>query len=363
MLKTLLVKNFRNLAIPEVKFTGGSTIIIGSNGQGKTNLLEAMHCLSYGRSFRGSKKETINWYEREARVLGLTDRESIEIIFRREDESRILINNKQKRFSQLIGKFVSVLFHPEDMLILTGGPSLRRAWLDKLISTINKNYLFALVRYQKALLQKNKVLKNLDSLRDQLEIWNNHLSKHGSYLWKVRSETIEIANKILKVQSGRLAGKTIFLKYETPLAKIKDAARQKTYQRMLDAQLPSERRFQVTIFGPHRDDFKIFAEEIAGRQLLQKDLSRFGSRGEQRQALVLLKLTEGKIFGEFFKEPPSILLDDVASELDHKNKKLLFDHLFARQVFITTTDLRALPADVVKKAKILKIAGGGLEKN
>src|SRR4030042_5203387 len=141
MLKSLIIRNFRNLSVPKVQLSPGYAIIGGENGQGKTNLLEAIYLLAYGKPLRGSKDEAINWNEDESVVVGETESSKIQIIFRRGRETQVFINNKLKALSNLFGKFLAVVFYPQEIELLTGPPALRRNFLDRLISTSNKDYL------------------------------------------------------------------------------------------------------------------------------------------------------------------------------------------------------------------------------
>ena len=358
MLKEVSVRNFRNLNIRKLEFYSGFTILVGGNGQGKTNVLEALYCLSYGKSFRGLGTQAINWQENEARVFGRTDNESIEIFISRDQENKILINGKTKAIPALLGRFVSVIFHPQEIELIFGPPILRRSWLDRTIATVDKTYLHALLNYQKALQHKNKLLKTGAGQDAEIEAWNKSLSAHGTKIWQVRKGTVDAINQQLKGVATQLAGRQIFLEYKNPLVGKDTAAAESSYLKTLASQRELERRFLVTLFGPHRDDFKVVAEEKSEKNILQKELANFGSRAEQRQAAILLKLTEARLFAKFFGKAPTLLLDDIASELDSRNRGLLLEHLFGGQYIITTTALDSLPAAVRDKARILVIRNG-----
>ena len=133
---------------------------------------------------------------------------------------------------------------------------------------------------------------------------------------------------------------------------------ERAYLKTLLSQQELERRFRVTLFGPHRDDFKISAEEESGKTIIQKDLANFGSRAEQRQAAILLKFAESRLFAKFFGQAPTLLLDDITSELDSKNRELLLEHLTNGQYIITTTSLDSLPENIRSKARVLAVKNG-----
>lgn len=358
MLKTLKVKNFRNLGISQLEFRPGFTILIGENGQGKTNILEAIYFLSYGKSFRGAVATAINWHENEARILGKADNVDIEIIVRRDQENKFLINSKPKNLSALLGRFTSVAFHPQEIELVFGPPALRRAWLDRLIATTDKNYLYELINYQKALRNRNKLLKTGGFQTTEMEVWDQSLAAHGTKIWQTRERTVSVLVQLLKGLARPLVGKLVVLVYKNPILGKEGPAAESLYLKILASQRDVERRFQVTLFGPHRDDFKIIAEEERGPNIVQKDLAVFGSRAEQRQAAALLKLSEAKLFARVFGKAPTILLDDIASELDSKNRELLLGHLSASQIIITTTSLDPLPAVVRNKARVLVVKDG-----
>jgi len=357
-LKVLAIKNFRNLSIPETSLPAGPTIIVGGNGQGKTNMLEAIHFLSYGRPFKGTKDQVINWGETESLLRGTTDNESITINIKKDQKTKVLINGKTKKSIDLLGRFVSVAFYPEEISIITGQPSLRRSWLDKLISTIDKEYLRALVRYQRSLKNRNRLLKTGGYHPESLEVWDRNLAKFGTKIWFLREGAVHSFNQIFRKKSVGLTGKPFTLQYKNPINKLSPKEAEEYFLRELKLRKDIESRLLVSVFGPHRDDINLLIEEQAGKKILEKNVSTFGSRGEQRQATILLKLAEADFFTQHYQKHPTILLDDVSSELDKKNQRLLFSNLLARQVIITTTDEEPIEKNFKTKPNILRIVEG-----
>ena len=140
MIRALLIKNFRNLEVANLKLEPGTTVIVGENGQGKTNFLEAINTLSYGKSFRARKQEAINWQNDKGAVVGTTDKDRLEVIFNRNATTQIKVNGRNTRVADFLGRFVSVVFHPEEINLVSGAPDRRRAWLDRLIATTDKNW-------------------------------------------------------------------------------------------------------------------------------------------------------------------------------------------------------------------------------
>ena len=359
MIRQLTVKNLRNLNIQEKIIQPGYNIIVGDNGQGKTNFLESLYILAYGKSFRDEKSKIINWEENEARVAGKTDRDTLEIVIRRDRDNAVLINSKAKTASALLGRFVCVVFHPKEIDIVSGPPSLRRAWLDRLIATIDKKYLHDLIEYNRSMQNRNKLLKG-PSEDSQIEVWDKNLAALGTRVWSKRRETLDKVNQILRKESVKLTQKEVFLDYENPLTRVEEKVKEKRYLGELLSRRTTDRKLFVTTFGPHRDDFKIIFEQKQGQNILQKEISYYGSRAEQRQSVLLLKIAEARVFSEYFEEAPTILLDDVASELDEKNRELLTS-LHAKQVFITTTTIELLPKKILAKAKIFRMVNGELQ--
>src|SRR4030066_645833 len=217
MLKSIAVEKFRNLNKVKLSFSRNVNIIIGDNGQGKTNLLEAIYLLSYAKSFRANKSQIINWQADWARVAGLTDKDEIEIKLQRDQETQAFINKKKKRLTELLGRFVSVIFYPEEIGMIGGPPNLRRSWLDKLGSVTSRKYLSDLVDYQKSLLNKNKLLKSPSPDLEQIEIWNKNLAKLGTRIWQAREQNTREINRMLEIYSTRLLGRRVLLEYTNPM--------------------------------------------------------------------------------------------------------------------------------------------------
>ena len=358
MLKALGVKNFRNLNIPKLTLTPGYTVIVGDNAQGKSNILEAIYLLSSGKPFRGTKNQALNWSAQEALVSGETDAGKIQIVISREDDTKISIDGKPKNLLALFGKFAATLFYPGEIELASGPPVGRRSWLDRLIATTDKTYLYNLLNYYRSLRNKNRLLKNNTGDMGQLEVWNNNLAAFGTKIWLTREEIVTRGNQTLKKVAKASIEKEIFLRYKNPVAGLEEAEAKKAFLKTLNSQKELEARVMATVFGPHRDDFEIILEEESGQNILQENLSLFGSRGEQRQAVIALKLTEYAYFKEAFSKSPSVLLDDPFSELDEKNRQLLLASLSAQQTILTTTSIDFLPTYIKKKARILVVKRG-----
>jgi DNA replication and repair protein RecF len=362
MLLALQTRNFRNLKDVDIELSPQTTVFIGDNGQGKTNILESAYLLSYGKPFRGSKEHTIMWGEEETSILGKTSNHQIRVEIQKPKdvtETKVYIDNKPKSHSKLFGVFVSVSFFPEEIDLLTGPPSLRRSFIDKFISTQDRVYLSDLVNYQKSLRNRNRLLKNRVP-KDQIKVWDESLAKYGSRVWERRGEALKEINETLKTISKKLVEKNLFIDYSNPLIESEPDDSIWFFKSRLEKDAELEARLGITVFGPHRDDFKLIAEEEVGRGFLQKDLANYGSRAQQRQGVVLLKLAQAVFFTKHFGEKPTIILDDVTSELDEKNKKILLTNLYNYQLLISTTTLESLPKELREKTKIYEVEKGSV---
>lgn len=363
MLYRLVLKNYRNLDIPRLELTSGVNILVGDNAQGKTNILEATHLLSHAKPIRGSKSEAINWSAEEAIIIGRTEKDTINLSFNKLGETKVLINNKIKTLADLFGKAASVLFHPAEIEVTTGPPYLRRGWMDKTITTTSRGYLTNLINYQRSLKNRNKLLREHGFTKDLISPWSRSVAKFGSKVWLERSKTIADFNKILEKISKKSTGKVLRLDYKNPLNQNTLEANAETfYLQALQETASLERRLGMTVFGPHRDDFRFILEEVSSNtSIMEKDAALYGSRGEQRQCVVLLKLAEAAFFRKVFGRPPTILLDDVFSELDETNRRLLLHSLVGGQAIITTSDLGLLDFGLLGRARTFLVKEGKVE--
>jgi len=358
MLKSLTAVGFRNLEITDFKPSASTTILVGENGQGKTNILEAIYFLSYAKPFRGQRDEVIAWNEKEALIVGETEEDSLRLQIREETPTKVVLNGKKRGVAQVLGRFVSVLFHPGEIQLLVGAPQLRRLWLDRLVSTIDHKYLVALISYNRALKNRNALLKAGQTSPTQLEVWDEQLARLGTNIWITRQEVVETLNKVLKKDSPAIIGKVTYIDYKIPFPGSEKGEWRRNFLKALVDSRPLDERLKNTVFGPHRDDFKLVMEVVRERAILEKDIGTFGSRAEQRQATILLNLAQARVFSESLGKLPTLLLDDVTSELDQKNRQLLLSHLGNRQTIITTTNTNLITPEILKRATVYKVEGG-----
>lgn len=320
MIYKLRLQNFRNLLDDVWEFSPRVTTIIGPNASGKTNLLEAIYLLSTGKSFKANLEiEMIGNGKEFARIKGLVEeKQKLEVVLSKVQHKKFLVGGVAKRLADFTGNLKVVLFAPQDLDLVTSSPSLRRRFLDNVLSQTDREYRRALLSYEKGLRARNKLLfrireENLP--RTQLVFWNQLLIKNGDFLSKKREEFVNFVNFQESIVDGD------FLIYYDKSA-ISEARLEKYAQAEIGA--------ATTLVGPHRDDF-IFKEK-------ERDLASFGSRGEQRMAVLWLKLGELAFIEDQTNEKPTLLLDDIFSELDEKHRKLVSEVALLQQTIITTAD-------------------------
>lgn len=326
---------FRNFKSKLLEFSPGVTVITGPNASGKTNVLESLHVLATGKSFRARlEEEMINYSKDIARAKGRVERNAetidleavltrglVNIGFSRPEKitkKKLLVNGLSKRLIDFAGNFKVTLFGPWDLGLVTESPSLRRRFLDSVLFQVDREYRRASLSYEKGLRQRNKLLLRIreeGTPRSQLLFWDKLLIKNGDYLSKKRGELIEFINKNPSLNKEKFE-----LEYD----------RSAISEARLEQYGEEEIAAATTLVGPHRDDF-IFKEE-------ERDLARFGSRGEQRMAALWLKLAELAFIEKISGERPTLLLDDILSELDHSHRKVVMKISAKQQTIITTAD-------------------------
>ena len=334
-IESLDLKNFRNYESLSLTFDPGTNVFYGDNAQGKTNILEAVNVCSTSKSYRSSKdSEMIRFEQDEAHIRmhlqkgGVQRR--IDMHLRKNKAKGVAIDGIPiRKAAELLSLVHLVFFSPEDLNIIKRGPGGRRRFLDALISQMDPYYLHQLSAYQKILLQRNKLLKDLPgnrSLEATLDVWDEQLVTYGMYLIRSRTEMIRELEKIVCVRHSALTNgsEQISLQYEPN-------AEETAFRTKLHAAREKDKKFKQTTTGPHRDDFKIMAGGI--------DLRHFGSQGQQRSAALSLKLAEISLIEQQIHEKPILLLDDVLSELDSRRQSDLLKTIGSVQTFLTCTGM------------------------
>lgn len=333
-IKKIKLENFRNYENQEIEFNKNINIIYGNNAQGKTNIIEAIFLCAMGKSFRDKKDKDLIKFEEDSSKLKLeyekTDREgTIEAIIN--DKKTFLLNGvKQSKVSDIIGKINVVIFTPDDIDIIKEGPQRRRKFLDMMISSLKPNYIHLLNKYNKVIEQRNTYLRQIKydgKEKSLLDIWDEQLSEISFEIYKYRNYYInEFCKKIqdihnLITKSGK---EDIEIKYLSN-GKTKDE-----FWKKLKNNLNIDISRGYTSSGIHRDDFSIYINN--------KDVSVFGSQGQQRTATLTLKMCELSVVKEEIGESPILLLDDFMSELDGERRNSFLENISKNQVIITCTD-------------------------
>lgn len=376
---SLKLQNFRSYKSLEVSF-GEKNIVVGENTTGKTNLLEAIYLMSVGKSFRSKEQNMLKWGEDFFRIEGDVVNgypQKIEYVYEKnvgkQGRKTVKINGTKKPASALLGGFSSVFFTPDEVDMFFNFPSLRRRYLNILLSKRNRDYTKELVRYARVLDQRNAQLKAIAKGRGKesdLELWDGKLAEHGAMIVAERSELIKEVNETLGANYKKVAqgDKDLAVKYEpsidlpSSLLDPKKTGNHKNHTdeiwaAFLEKLLRSRKRDVLsgtTNFGPHRDDIRLF--------LSDRDITTFGSRGEHRSAVVALKLSEIDIIKSTKEKIPVLLMDDVFSELDARRRESLVRAFEGQQTIVTTTDLDHIAPELRKDAFIFEAKGGELSR-
>lgn len=350
-LQDITLINFRSYTESSFEFDGGVNIIVGPNASGKTNILEAIHCICFGKGFKGSEQAMIrhreDWLRIESRI---GEKERTFTLKKEPNEARAkkkitLDNNQTPRLK--IGDIIPiVLFEPDDLRLTSGSPTRRRDYLDKLLIQTIAGYKTDLLAYERVLKQRNSALKYEGVDSSQFFAWNVQLADRGSKIVKERSRIItEINSKITDIYSSVAGGKyKISAEYSSSLPV--DYYPEK-FLKNLEHNLNNDRSRGITSIGPHRDDvvFKIN----------NKNMKEVASRGENRTLVLALKIIELGILENVRNMKPIILLDDVFSELDGLRRRMLTAHLSNHQSILTTTDADVVGKSMSKDSRIIAI--------
>ncbi len=331
---SLALKDFRNFSRLSLEnIHGGVNVFLGENAMGKTNLVEAVNYLSCAKSFRGA--QDLRLIREGAAFAGIFARyESgertgkIEVNILGEGKRGIRINGvPARKLSELMGVLNSVVFAPEDLKTIKEAPSLRRRMMDMELSKIQSVYYAELQTYYSVLRNKNKILKYKKLDGTLLETYNAALAKSGAYIIQKRTEFAGVLEKKAGALFPRLSGKESFSLQYKPSAQPGDE--QALFKKLMQIK-EREAEAGLSLLGPHREEMDFF---ING-----KDARYYASQGQQRTAMIALKLAFAQIAEETLGEKPLILLDDVFSELDAARRKNLLSLMEGSQVFITATD-------------------------
>lgn len=360
-IQKLSFENYRNLQNSSLSPGENINIICGNNAQGKTNLIESMWLLTGGRSFRGAKdRELISFDKKFARVKASffsTNREqTVEILIQNNKRTPFLNGIQKNYLSEIIGSFCAVIFSPNHLTLVKNGPDERRNFIDSALCQIKPSYALFLSRYRKILDQRNALLKAIPKapyLADTLDVWNERLANEGSLIAFHRYAYMREFSKLSSQFYFGISNNTETLETacKTGYHSTPDMPREELKHCILNAlRLKQEEEISLgyTIKGVHRDDMTV--------KINSKDARTFASQGQQRSAVLAMKLAEASLLQKSKGEPPVILLDDVLSELDTQRRDYLIHRLDGFQVFITCcdTDISAQNKFLIQNGEIFK---------
>lgn len=352
-LNSLTLQDFRNYTQKKFEFDPKLTLIVGPNTSGKTNLLEAVFLLATGKSFHAQKESQMIKHQQDlARVKGTVataeEEVKLEVILttgqvqgQTTPGKKLQVNGVSRRLRDFTGNFYASLFGPWDIELITGSPSSRRRYLDFILIQTDREYYRALISYEKGIRQRNKLLEKIKdqmASRRELHFWDKLVIKNGNIITQARQNLIDFVNDFIAGQPHQLAD--FKLNYD--------------YSAISEARLAQYEKEEVaaaaTLVGPHRDDF--IAQVVKTGK--SRDLASFGSRGEQRLAMLTLKLAEAAFIEETTGDLPVLLLDDIFSELDHSHRHLVIQQVAKQQTLLTTADPHYL-SEFKPEAKVVEL--------
>lgn len=350
------LQHFRNYSQETFLFPKQTTIIVGNNAAGKTSIMEAIHLLSTGESFRAEQiAEMIQFNQEIGRVKGkvsgnrtLTEGESLdetelEVTLTRGElqgkktQSRLYLVNQVRRLKKsFVGQFFTVVFQPEDMRLIEGSPSRRRQFIDTVLSVIHREYAASLKTYEEALKRRNRLLQQVQEglmNRSVLSYWNSLILKHGQVVQEERRQFFAFFGSVIFPVS-------FTVEYQPSVI---SSERMEQYA---DREVAAGH----TLIGPHKDDFFVL--------LASEPVQIYGSRGQQRLAVLWLKICELEFLKTTTQTQPILLLDDILSELDAAHRQDVFSLLQQSQAILTTTETKMVEevAQAVSDHQVIKLS-------
>lgn len=346
---SLNLSNYRNFAKKSVTLDKKLTVIVGHNGSGKSNILESIAFLS---GIKPSRVETdldlIRFGTSEAKIVGsvISDGEEkdLRVNFQVNEIGRVaksfFVDSFKKRLFDFVLIFSTVLFEPADLDLVSGSPSLRRHHIDKFLSSLDLDYWRNISSYNKIVVRRNRILQRITDGKAkpvELNFWDERLLAHAKFISKKRSEFFEFLNFVnVKESIGAELGNISWVLKQSTVTEEK-----------LKGNRERDIAAGVTLSGPHRDDFRF--------KFKSKDLEFFGSRGEQRMAVLALKLAELEYFRVQRGVRPILMLDDIFSELDWDHRETVISVIGNQQTIITAAEAESVPKDIFKKAEVITI--------
>ena len=356
IIKSIQLRDFRNYQELDIHFDHGTNILYGDNAQGKTNILESAYVSGTTKSHKGSRdKEMIHFNAEESHIRTVVKKNEmtyeIDMHLKKNRSKGIAINKVPiKKASDLFGILNIVFFSPEDLNIIKNGPTERRRFLDSEICQLDKIYLYDLSKYNKILVQRNKLLKDIyfrPDLASTLPMWDEQLMEYGKKIIKRRRQFVDELNEIVfSIHKSISGGKeNLILTYEPDVEDY-------LFVDELNRAKEKDLKLSTTSVGPHRDDISFCINGI--------DIRKYGSQGQQRTSALSLKLSEIELVKKAIGDTPVLLLDDVLSELDSNRQNFLLNSIHDIQTIITCTGLDEFVKNRFEINKVFEVVDGSV---
>ena len=365
IVNNLKLKNFRNYDFLDIELSSKLNIFIGNNAQGKSNLLESIVVLALTKSYLNVKDENLIKNGEEVAILkanvSSNNTNSDFFISFSNNVKRLKINDVEiKKYIDYVSNIKFVLFSPFDINLIKDSPSVRRKYFNVEISQLSNNYIKILQKYNAILKKRNQFLKNINDIMISndyfLEVLDDNLSTLAVDITLERKKFVDNLNNYIRNIYFELTGDdglVINFINNVDFYDDKEVMKRKFVDK-LKSNYSRDKMYGMTLIGPHRDDYSIFLND--------KDLSLYGSQGQNRSAILSLKIAELDIFKSIFGEYPILLLDDIFSELDLDKRNRLVKYIVNDvQTIITTTDLNMIDNSFIKNAKIFNVCDGKIE--
>lgn len=354
IIESIELKNYRNYDELHMEFHPGTNILYGNNAQGKTNILEAIYVCCTTKSHRGSKDREMIHFNQDESHIKLTVRKNdvpyrIDMHLKKNKTKGVAINGIPiRKASELFGIVNVVFFSPEDLNLIKNGPAERRKFIDLELCQLNKLYVHSLVSYNRILMQRNKLLKDLffhPEYEETLDVWDMQLVQYGKEIIRFREEFIsQLNDMIIDIHRKLTGGKENLRIVYDPNASAEALEENLKRSRAQDV------KQKTTLVGPHRDDIGFYLGDI--------DIRKFGSQGQQRTAALSLKLAEIELVKKLVRDYPVLLLDDVLSELDGERQNHLLEAITHIQTMITCTGLEDFVNNRFQIDKLFRVVQG-----
>lgn len=352
-LTELKLDHFRNYSNLILNFSPGINIFYGENAQGKTNILEAVYMAATSKShrtnfYREMIQKGAEFAHISVKIKGEYSDNRIDIHIGSNKRSIFVGQAPIRKLEELLGNLYLVMFSPEDLEIIKGGPAIRRRFIDIELSQMNPYYYYQLRRYHRLLKQRNALLKNSFKKEvdiSELSVWDEELVKAGVEVIRSRREFIAELSEIYQKRHFQISGgrETIDLIYENNIE-------EEHFFDKLTARIKKDLQMGSTYYGPHKDDILFSLGDM--------DLRVYGSQGQCRTAALSLKLSEIELIRQRKNTPPVLLLDDVLSELDDSRQKQLIETLKDIQVLITCTGVEDFLRQNLKADALFRVENG-----